>query len=90
MLYAVFYETAADGLAKVPEVMPGHREHWRRFLADGTLKLIGPFNPPSHGALGIFTTREAAEDFATHDPFVLHGVVARWRLEEWMEAVGSD
>ena len=87
MLYVVFYETAPDGMSRVPEVFPAHRAHWRSFLEAGTLKLIGPFNPPDRGAMAIFTSREAAEDFATRDPFVVEGVVGRWELVEWMEAV---
>jgi len=38
--------------------------------------MIGPFaNALEDGAMGIFTTREAAEEFVRGDPFVLHGVV---------------
>jgi uncharacterized protein YciI len=49
--------------------------------------MIGPFSNPHDGAMGIFKTREAAEAFATGDPFVLNGVVARWHVREWMEAI---
>ena len=30
---------------------------------------------------------EAAEEFAQGDPFVLHGVVARWHVREWNEVL---
>ena len=39
------------------------------------------------GALGIFTTREAAEEFIDGDPFVQNGVVARWTIREWKEVL---
>jgi hypothetical protein len=39
------------------------------------------------GAMGIFTTREAAEEFVGGDPFVLHGVVRNWTVRNWNEAV---
>lgn len=45
-----------------------------------------PGNPPV-GALGVFTTREAAEEFVKDDPFVVHGVVARYHLHEWNEVL---
>ncbi len=50
--------------------------------------MIGTFaNPQEDGAMGIFTSREAAEEFARSDPFVLHGVVRRWYIREWNEAL---
>jgi uncharacterized protein YciI len=39
--------------------------------------------------MAIFTTREAAETFARGDPFVLNGVVRRWSIREWSEAIGD-
>jgi uncharacterized protein len=38
--------------------------------------------------MAIFNTREAAEEFVSGDPFVLEGVVRRWELREWTEALG--
>jgi uncharacterized protein YciI len=35
--------------------------------------------------MAIFTTREAAEEFAAGDPFVLHGVVRAWEVRDWNE-----
>jgi uncharacterized protein YciI len=35
----------------------------------------------------VFTTRDAAEAFAGEDPFVHHGVVARWRVVGWNEVL---
>ena len=37
--------------------------------------------------MAIFTTREAATEFAEGDPFVLHGVVSKWSVREWDEAI---
>ena len=45
------------------------------------LLMIGTFsNAQEHGAMAIFTSREAAEAFARDDPFVLHGVVRSWHF----------
>jgi uncharacterized protein len=38
------------------------------------------------GAMCVFRTREGAEEFARGDPFVLGGVVRRWRIVEWNES----
>jgi uncharacterized protein YciI len=48
--------------------------------------MVGTFaNPQTEGSMAIFTTREAAQEFAEGDPFVLNGVVARWHIREWNE-----
>ena len=54
----------------------------------GLLVAYGPFaNAQEEGATAVFTTREAAEGFASGDPFVLNGVVREsWQVREWLEA----
>jgi uncharacterized protein YciI len=67
--------------------LPAHREYWQNFQRFGTLLMLGPFARPEDGAMSIFTSREAAEAFATNDPFVLGGVVSRWYVREWVEVL---
>ena len=40
--------------------------------------------------MGIFTTREEAEELVKGGPFVLHGVVRNWTIREWNEALVPD
>lgn len=40
--------------------------------------------------MGVFATREAAEEFVRVDPFLLEGVVQTWELREWREAIASS
>lgn len=89
MQYAVvLYESADDLASKAPEHFPAHVAHWERYKADGTLVMIGAFgDPQNQGSMAIFTSREAAEDFARTDPFVLNGVVARWEVRDWTDAL---
>ena len=64
---------------------------WKEFQGQGTLLMIGTFaNAQEEGSMAIFTTREAAEAFAEGDPFVLNGVVRRWSVREWNEAIASS
>jgi uncharacterized protein YciI len=52
------------------------------------LLIIGPFaNAQDDGAMAVFTSREAAEEFARGDPFVLHGVISKWTILDWNEAL---
>ena len=86
MKYVLVYDSSPDVMTKAPIYGAAHQARCQEFLANGTLLMIGPFSNPHDGAMGIFKTREAAEAFATGDPFVLNGVVARWQVREWMEA----
>jgi uncharacterized protein YciI len=88
--YVLYYQSSPDVLAKAPLYGEAHRARWKQFLDNGTLLMIGPFANPKEGAMGIFTTREAAENFAKEDPFVLNGVVSHWVIREWMEAIASE
>lgn len=86
--YVLFYEAAADFREKVPAHFEAHRALWATFRDDGRLLMIGPFaDEPAGGAMGVFTTRNAAEEFARLDPFVASGIVARWTIREWNEAL---
>jgi len=86
--YVLFYESADDVGAKAAPHFAAHRARWAEFNATGSLLMIGTFaNPQEDGAMGIFTSREAAEEFARGDPFTLHGVVRRWYIREWNEAL---
>ncbi len=86
--YVLFYEAADDFRAKVPLHVEAHRALWKRFHSAGQLLMVGPFtDAPAGGALAIFTTRVAAESFVHADPFVSEGIVARWTIREWNEAL---
>jgi uncharacterized protein YciI len=78
-----FYEMAPDALSKVRVHYPMHRARLDEFHARGVLLAAGPLGNPPEGAMGIFTTREAAEEFIKGDPFIINGLVSKWRLVEW-------
>jgi uncharacterized protein YciI/uncharacterized protein YndB with AHSA1/START domain len=85
--YLMTYETTPDGQARAPAHLAAHRDRLDRFCAEGTLLLAGPVMDGSGRALGVFTTRAAAEAFVADDPFVVHGVVARWTIAEWNDVL---
>jgi len=80
--YVVFYESGDLSLAQ--EHFPAHRARYTEFMDRGVLLSLGPFTDRS-GSIAVFTTREAAEEFASGDPFVVNGVVSDWRVREWRE-----
>jgi uncharacterized protein len=86
--YALFYEATADFRAKVSAHIDAHRALWAEFHADKRLLMVGPFtDEPAGGALGIFSSRAAAEEFVKRDPFVQYGIVAQWTIREWKEVL---
>jgi uncharacterized protein len=84
--FVSFYDMAPGALAKVKEHYPAHRVRLDEFHAQGLLIAAGPLGNPPEGALGIFATQEAAEDFIRGDPFVVNGLVAKWRVVAWNAA----
>jgi uncharacterized protein YciI len=89
--YVLLYESADDVASKAPAHFPAHRARWQAFRDAGTLLQIGTFAAvQAHGSMAIFTSAEAAREFAEGDPFVLEGVVARWEIREWNEALQPD
>ncbi len=84
--FVVMYESADDVRVKAPIHFPAHRARWQEFRDRGELLMIGTFADLS-GAMGIFMTREAAEEFVKGDPFVIHGVVSGYQVKEWNEAL---
>jgi uncharacterized protein YciI len=87
MKYLMFYELAADGLCKAQANFPAHQHRLREFHHNGTLLMAGPYGTAPPGALGIFTSRAAAETFVAGDPFVVNGVVGKYSIHEWSEAL---
>jgi uncharacterized protein YciI len=89
--YVLLYTSADDVLSKAPAHFPAHRARLDEFHSRGTLLGVGTFgDPQEQGSMGIFTTREAAEEFAGEDPFVLGGVVSAWEVREWNEIEFGD
>jgi uncharacterized protein len=87
--YVLFYDPADDAGTTARLHFDAHRALWAQYYERGSLLLIGPFADGS-GAMGVFRTREAAEEFAQADPFVRHGVVRGWQIKEWNEALLAE
>jgi uncharacterized protein len=87
--YVMLYEPADDFLPKARRYGAAHRARLAQFHARGLL-LAGPLLDPRDGsAMGVFTSRQAAEEFIRGDPFVLHGVVCSWRVRPWDEVLAG-
>jgi uncharacterized protein len=88
-LYVMLYTSAPDVASGAPAHFPAHLERLNAFRERGDLLLVGTFDDPqTEGSMAIFSSREAAEEFASGDPFVLNGVVASWEVRQWNELYG--
>jgi uncharacterized protein YciI len=89
--YALVYEVAGDYL----ERRGAFRDHHLRYAADanarGELLLAGAFADPTDRALLVFRApqQSVVEDFARHDPYVIHGLVTRWEVRAWTVVIGG-
>jgi uncharacterized protein len=82
------YRAVEDFLPLAQQHGPAHVERLKDFHGRGVLLMVGTFDEPMNGdAMGVFTNREAAEEFIAGDPFVLNGVVASWTLRPWNEVL---
>jgi uncharacterized protein YciI len=85
--YLLFYDLADDAMPLAQQHFPAHRDRLLQFAERGVLLMVGTFTDPPIGAMAVFTSREAAEEFMADDPFVHHGVVGSHRIREWDEVL---
>ena len=88
MKYVMTYSAVQDFLPLAQQHGPEHVARLHEFRDRGVLLMVGTFDEPMNGdAMGVFTTREAAEEFIAGDPFVLGGVVASHSVRPWNEVL---
>ena len=88
--FLLFYDVADDFLERRARFRSAHLEKAWAASADGTLVLGGALADPADGAVLLFAAADKAvvEAFARTDPYVLNGLVTRWRVREWTTVAG--
>jgi uncharacterized protein len=91
MHYLLFYELVDDYLTRRGEFRPEHLTKGWQAVERGELVVGGALTGPADTAVLLFkgNSPEVAEKFASNDPYVLHGLVRRWYVREWMTVVGD-
>ncbi|MCI0569437.1 MAG: YciI family protein [Myxococcaceae bacterium] len=91
MHHILFYDVVDDYVVRRAEFRAAHLEHARRAHERGELVLAGALADPPDGAVLVFRgpSPEPAEAFAKADPYVIHGLVTRWRVRKWTTVVGE-
>jgi uncharacterized protein len=90
MHYLLMYDVVPDYIERRAPLRAAHLAHARAAVARGELVLAGALANPPDGAVLLFRgdSPAAAEAFAAADPYVLNGLVTRWRVREWTTVVG--
>jgi uncharacterized protein YciI len=92
MHYLLLYDYVPDIVERRGPHRAAHVAHARAAVDRGDLVLGGALADPVDGAVLLFKGDSPAkvEAFAQRDPYVLNGLVSRWRVREWTTVVGAD
>jgi hypothetical protein len=91
MHYLLFYELSNDYLDRRAQFRNVHLKLAWEAAERGELVLGGALANPADGAVLLFKgdSPQAAEKFASTDPYVMNGIVKRWYVREWTTVVGE-
>jgi uncharacterized protein len=89
--FLLFYEAAADYLARRAEFRTAHLTKAWASSQRGELVLGGALADPVDGAVLLFKaeSKTVVEEFARVDPYVTSGLVKRWYVREWTTVAGE-
>jgi uncharacterized protein YciI len=90
--FVLRYDLVDDYLERRAALRDKHLGLARAAFERGELLLAGALADPVDQALLVFRAldRSVAEAFARRDPYVVHGLVARWEVRDWTVVVGND
>ena len=89
--FLLFYEVGQDYLDRRPQFRMAHLKLAWEAAERGEIVVAGALADPPDGAVLMFAgdDRSVAENFARSDPYVINGLVERWRVREWTTVVGE-
>lgn len=90
MHYLLMYDVVEDYVSRRAAFRAAHLEHGRKAVERGELLLGGALADPVDGAVLLFKgdAPSVAERLAASDPYVLNGLVTRWRVRPWTTVIG--
>jgi uncharacterized protein YciI len=91
MHYLLMYDLVSDYLERRAAYRDEHMKLAWAAAGRGELLLGGALTEPTDTAVLLFQgdSPAVAEAFAQADPYVLCGLVTRWRVREWTTVVGE-
>lgn len=91
MHYILFYDVVDDYVARRAAFRNVHLKLVQEAYDRGELVLAGALADPPDGAVLVFrgASPAAAEAFVKSDPYVLNGLVTKWRIRKWTTVIGD-
>lgn len=88
--YLLMYDVVPDYVERRGAFRGQHLEKAWAAVRDGSLVLAGALEDPADGAVLVFKgdSPAVAEAFAATDPYVVNGLVTRWRVRTWNTVAG--
>ena len=82
MHFLLFYDVVDDYVERRAPFRAEHLSLIQKARDRGELVMAGALAEPADGAVLVFRgpSPQPAESFAESDPYVLHGLVKRWRV----------
>lgn len=92
MYYVLQYDYVEDVVERRAPLREAHLALARAAHGRGEIVLAGALADPVDAAVLVFRVddREAVERFAREDPYVLNGLVTRWRVRAWTVVIGGE
>lgn len=96
MHYLLVYSLSADYLARRPEFRAAHLSlAWQasdrgELVLGGAVTDLNSSDPDTAILLFSADSPTVAEAFARADPYVIHGLVSRWQVRQWITVVGDN
>jgi uncharacterized protein YciI len=90
--FALIYYVVDDYVARRAAYRDEHLRLAREAHGRGELVLGGALTDPADRALLVFRVpdRSVVEQFVRDDPYVIHGLVARWEVRPWAVVIGNE
>jgi len=90
MHYLLMYDVVEDYVGRRAPFRGAHLAYATQAVERGELLLGGALAEPVDGAVLLFQgdSPSVAERFAVSDPYVLSGLVTRWRVRPWTTVIG--
>ncbi len=85
-MFLTRFKSMEEVRAKAPEAIAEHISRSNELRRRGKLLMAGAFRNDTEEpvtTMGVFYSREDAEEYAKGDPFVLNGMVSQWHIKEW-------
>jgi uncharacterized protein YciI len=91
MHFILFYDFVEKMAERRAPFREAHLSHVGAAHGRGELLMAGAFADPLDSSALVFRTEDAklVERFARQDPYVVNGLVTRWRVRPWNVAIGG-